>query len=110
MQQMKIDELRPHPRNNEFFDDMSGEKWEEFLESIKSRGVVEPIVITQNNVIVSGHQRVRACKELGIDTVMCDMHYYKNDDQVPQDLIETNIRQRGSIDDSDKKKGEELKN
>lgn len=106
---MKIDELRPHPRNNEFFDDMSGEKWEEFLESIKSRGVVEPIVITQNNVIVSGHQRVRACKELGIDTVMCDMHYYKNDDQVLQDLIETNIRQRGSIDDSDKKKGRRIR-
>ena len=33
MQQFNIDELKPHPRNNEFFDDISGEKWEELLES-----------------------------------------------------------------------------
>lgn len=105
MQQINVDELKPHPRNNEFFDDMTGEKWEEFLESIKTRGVVEPIVITPDKVIVSGHQRVRACKELGIKTVMCDVHTYDNEDQILQDLIETNIRQRGKIDVSSKKEG-----
>ena len=109
MQQINVNELKPHPRNNEFFDDMSGEKWQEFLTSIKDRGVIEPIVITQNNVIVSGHQRVRACKELGIDTVMCDMHYYKNEDQILQDLIETNIRQRGDVGGSAKKVGKRIK-
>lgn len=109
MQQMNVNELKPHPRNNEFFDDMTGEKWEEFLESIKTRGVVEPIVITPDKVIVSGHQRVRACKELGIKTVMCDVHAYDNDDQILQDLIETNIRQRGSINDSEKKKGKRIR-
>ena len=31
MQKFKIEELKAHPRNNEFFDDMSGEKWQEFL-------------------------------------------------------------------------------
>ena len=66
MQQINIDELKPHPRNNEFFDDMTGEKWSEFLESIRTSGVIEPIVVTTDMVIVSGHQRVRACKELGI--------------------------------------------
>lgn len=105
MQQINVDELKPHPRNNEFFDDMTGEKWEEFLESIKTRGVVEPIVITPDKVIFSGHQRVRACKELGIQTVMCDVHTYDNEDQILQDLIETNIRQRGKIDVSSKKEG-----
>lgn len=64
MQQINVNELKPHPRNNEFFDDMSGEKWQEFLDSIKTRGVIEPIVITRDKVIVSRHQRVRACKEL----------------------------------------------
>lgn len=109
MQQINIDELKPHPRNNEFFDDMSGEKWKEFLESIKSRGVIEPIVITPDKVIVSGHQRVRACKELGIKTVMCDVHTYKNDDEILQDLLETNIRQRGDVGGSAKKVGLRIK-
>lgn len=105
MQEININELKSHPRNNEFFDDMTGEKWNEFLESIKSRGVIEPIVITQDYTIVSGHQRVRACKELGIQKINCEIHNYNSDDEVLQDLIETNIRQRGSIDGSTRKNG-----
>ena len=37
MEILKIEDLTPHPRNAEFFDDMTGEKWNEFLESVKSR-------------------------------------------------------------------------
>lgn len=109
MQEINIDELIPHPRNTEFFDDMSGEKWNEFLESVKSRGVIEPVVITQDRVIVSGHQRVRACKELGIEKVTCDIHIYNNEDEILQDLIETNIRQRGNVGGSSKKVGLRIK-
>jgi hypothetical protein len=109
VQQINISELKPHPRNNEFFDDMSGEKWNEFKESVKKRGVIEPIVITPEKVIVSGHQRVRACKELGIKTVMCDVHTYNNDDEILQDLLETNIRQRGDVGGSAKKVGLRIK-
>ena len=109
MQQININELKPHPRNNEFFDDMSGEKWKEFIESIKTRGVIEPIVITPDKKIVSGHQRVRACKELGIKTVMCDVHTYNSEDEILQDLLETNIRQRGDVGGSAKKVGLRIK-
>lgn len=100
MQQIKISELKPHPRNTEFFDDMTGEKWQEFLESIKTSGVIEPIVITQDKTIVSGHQRVRACKEIGITDILADVRVYDSDDKIIKDLLETNIRQRGTIDGS----------
>lgn len=95
MQQININELKPHPRNNEFFDDITGDSWNAFLESIKTSGVIEPVVITPDKIIVSGHQRVRACKELGITTVLTDMRDYSDEDKVLKDLIETNIRQRG---------------
>lgn len=109
MQQINIDELKPHPRNNEFFDDMTGEKWNEFLESIRTSGVIEPIVITTDMVIVSGHQRVRACKELGIPEIMCEIKTYKDEDSIIKDLLETNIRQRGDIGGSAKKVGRRIK-
>lgn len=109
MQQIKINELKPHPRNNEFFDDMNGEKWKEFLDSIRTSGVIEPIVITTDMVIVSGHQRVRACKELGIDSIMCEIKTYKDEDAIIKDLLETNIRQRGDIGGSAKKVGKRIK-
>lgn len=108
MQQININELKPHPRNNEFFDDMSGENWEAFIESVKSSGVIEPIVITGDKYIISGHQRVRACKELGIKTILADCKpYYLNDnyDVVLKDLIETNIRQRGIGNTNQRKMG-----
>lgn len=95
MQQININELKPHSRNNEFFDDMTGDAWNAFKESISTSGIIEPIVVTQDMVIVSGHQRVRAAKELNISTIMVDIRKYENDDKVLKDLIETNIRQRG---------------
>ena len=115
MQQININELKPHPRNNEFFDDISGEKWNELLDSIRKRlkehkrGNIEPIVITQDKVIVSGHQRVRAFKELGIPTIEAEIRIYDSDDGVLLDLLESNIRRRGEIGGSAKKVGKRIK-
>lgn len=102
MQLVKVSELIPHPRNNDFFDDVTGKRWDEFLESVKTSGVIEPIVITEGKVIVSGHQRVRACKELGISEIMAEIKLYEGDEKkIVKDLIETNVRQRGTIGGSD---------
>ena len=87
--------LKEHPRNQYFFDDIDGESWKDFLKSIETSGVIEPIVITDNNTIISGHQRVRACKELNIPAVKATIVHYDNEDKILKDLIETNIRQRG---------------
>lgn len=115
MQQININELRPHPRNNEFFDDITGDKWEELLESIRKRikdnkrGNIEPIVITQDKIIVSGHQRVRAFKELGIPVIDAEIRIYNSDDEILLDLLESNIRRRGEVGGSAKKIGKRIK-
>jgi ParB family transcriptional regulator, chromosome partitioning protein len=112
MQKFQVADLIPHEKNAYYFDDMTGEKWEEFKESIRTSGVIEPPVITGEMVIVSGHQRIRACKELGITEVNCEVRIYDSEDKVLKDLIETNIRQRGTISGRAKKMGliyEELK-
>ena len=106
---INIAELKAHPKNSYFFDDITGEKWEEILESVKTRGVIEPIIITQDKTIVSGHQRVRACKELGIDKVKYEMHIYDNEDDVILDLLDTNEKQRGTIGGSTIKLGRRIK-
>lgn len=104
MQNIKVLKLTKHPRNEEFFDDISGQRWEDFKESIKRRGVVEPIVVTQDLMIVSGHQRVRACEELDIPEIPCKITHYQDydeelhrskEDMILEDLISTNIMQRG---------------
>lgn len=103
MELMNPYDLKPHPRNGEFFDDMDGQKWKDFLQSVKTSGIIEPIIVTQDLVIVSGHQRVRAAKALGMLKVAVEMRHYENEDQVLKDLIETNIKQRGNGNPNDVK-------
>lgn len=111
MQQININELKPYPRNNEFFDDITGDKWQELLDSIRKRidegkrGNIEPIVITQDKVIVAGHQRVRAFEELGIQVIDAEIRLYDTDDEILLDLLESNIRRRGDVGGSAKKMG-----
>ena len=93
-QKMKVKDLIAHKDNSWFFDDIEGDAWGEFLQSIKTSGVIEPIVVTQDKVIVSGHQRVRACKELGIDEIEAEVRIIDSEDELLKQLIETNIRQR----------------
>ena len=96
MQMMDIDKLVPHEKNGYFFDDMSGEAWMAFLESIETSGIIEPIVITESShVIISGHQRVRAAKHFKMKQVPVTFREDKGEDEVLKQLIETNIRQRG---------------
>lgn len=102
---INVADLKPHPKNSYFFDDITGEKWEEILESVETRGVIEPIVITQDKTIVSGHQRVRACKELGIEKVKCEVREYDNEDDILLDLLDANEKQRAATGGSTIKMG-----
>ena len=96
MRMMDVDKLKPHPKNNYFFDDIEGEPWVAFLESIETSGVIEPIIVSAPDLtIVSGHQRVRACKKLGIKQAAVEERTFDSEDEILKQLIETNIRQRG---------------
>lgn len=64
-----IDILKVHPRNTEFFDDISGSEYEEFKNSIKEEGIISEIIVSPDMTIISGHQRYKAAKELGIKIV-----------------------------------------
>lgn len=61
--------LKVHPRNNEFFDDIQGKEYERFKQSISQDGIISPILVSPDMTVISGHQRLKACKELGIDLV-----------------------------------------
>lgn len=66
---VSIDVLKIHPRNQEFFDDISGEDYIQFKDSIAEDGIISEIIVSPDMVILSGHQRYKAACELGFDTV-----------------------------------------
>lgn len=63
----KLNELIPYENNPRIND----EAVKYVAESIKQFGWKVPMVIDENNVIVSGHTRYKAAKELGIEEVPC---------------------------------------
>ncbi|MDC4245546.1 ParB/RepB/Spo0J family partition protein [Clostridium perfringens] len=61
--------LHIHPENIKFFDDIEGEQYERFKKSIQEDGILTPLMIAPDMTIISGHQRYKACKDLGINLV-----------------------------------------
>lgn len=96
MKTVSVASLKSHPRNQEFFDDMYGEEWESFKAHIAAHGVRSAITVGKDGTITSGHQRVRACKELGITEIPALIIDYKSEDEMLLDLISTNLKQRGA--------------
>ena len=68
-QQININVLKQHPKNNEFFDDLNGEEFERLKNSIRDEKIYTDILVSPDMTIISGHQRVRAAKELGMTLV-----------------------------------------
>lgn len=97
MNMTKLSALKPHARCEYYFDNITGDKWESFKASIRQNGVIVPLITTADGTIVSGYQRYRACKELGIKTVPCEVADFADEDAVLRTMIESNIRQRGIV-------------
>lgn len=66
---VSISILKVHPRNQEFFDDITGDAYEQFKTSIKEDGIITPLIVAPDMTIVSGHQRYKAAIDLGIKQV-----------------------------------------
>lgn len=73
IRQIPITEIRPSPENEKLYRPV----WEddpevvELAKSIKARGVLESLVVTLDNFIISGHRRHIAAKLAGLSCVPC---------------------------------------
>ena len=63
----KLKEIKPYEKNARKNDDAV----KYVAESIRQFGFKVPIVIDKDNVIVAGHTRYKASKELGLEAVPC---------------------------------------
>jgi len=91
----KPEELEPHPKNAEIYGDTGdvSQLDETFVESIREKGVLEPLVITDGKQIISGHRRWLAAKATDTETVPVRKSSFDSDLAEREALIEFN-RQR----------------
>lgn len=89
---LSLDALKPHPRNEEFFSNIEGDDYKRLKESITELGVLTPLRVAADMTIISGHQRYRAAKELGLKQVpvVIDENLNEENDKLQQ-LIASNF-------------------
>lgn len=82
------------------FNEISEYKFEELVESISQNGVLDPIIVREiensKYEIIAGHNRVRACKTLNMQTVPATIKNV-DDDTAKLIMIDTNINRRDKL-------------
>lgn len=83
------------PFENHPFKERNGTEQEELAESIKSNGLLEPIIVRPFSAgtyeIISGHRRVNVCKELGIQTVPAIVKQLNKDEAIIA-MVDSNLQ------------------
>ena len=74
---ISVDKLKPNPLNEQIYS-FNQTDHDELKKSVELNGLLEPITITQNNTIVSGHRRYGVVKDLGWEFVDCRLSEFDN--------------------------------
>ena len=94
-----IDSFEGHPFKVQKDDDMV-----QLMESIREYGVITPIILRPKEAgrfeLISGHRRVFACKELGIETIPAEVRDMSRDEAIIY-MVDSNL-QRSTILPSEK--------
>lgn len=104
-----IEQLKEHEFNLKVFKNLPESEFKALKEDISIRGVQIPIEITKDNMIITGHQRVKACKELGYKEIESNIRFdLDTEDKIKEHLIKDNILRRQLSEIEIMKAGEEL--
>lgn len=85
---MKISDLHPHPKNAEIYG--MDEDVSDLVEKIKRSGQVHTLVVTSKGIVLAGHRRMKACKELGINEVDVEIRDFDTPEQEIEYIIDNN--------------------
>ncbi len=96
---IRLDQLVPF--HNHPFRLYEGEQFKELVDSIKNYGVIVPIVVQKKESdfeILSGHNRAKAAKEAGLDTINSIVKEDLTEEEAILIVTETNLMQRSFTD------------
>ena len=89
------DQITPHPDNRKYFDDISGEMWDAFVDDIAQNGIREPLTVdAKTSYIIKGNQRHRAANLLDIKELPVIYVEYEDPEYAIDDLIRDNVMKR----------------
>ncbi len=106
MESRPVPSLRPHPLNGRIYGEESVP--EDFLASVRERGIMTPLAVKPDGTIISGHRRWRAAVALRLESVPVQVVSYSSDLDEREAVLEFN-RQREKSFSQRMAEAEELK-
>lgn len=108
---LPVDDLysfKDHP-----FRQYTEEKMDEMVESVREYGVITPILVRPRKEgdgyeIISGHNRVEACRRAGIETIPATIRDLDDDTAIIL-MVDSNLKQREKLLPTEKAKAFEMK-
>ena len=94
MQKRNPAELKPHPKNPRGEIDTESPGFLDFVEDIRRRGIIQPIVITPDNRILAGHRRREAAIAAGLETVQVVIRELKKGEFAEDFFIAENMQRQ----------------
>lgn len=104
--EMKVVDLKPHPKNEEIYG--HDEDVSDLVELIRKSGQVHTLTINSNGVVLAGHRRRKACMILGIEKVNVEVVDYDNPEEEIRYLV-LNNKQRHKSNEQKAKEAKVLK-
>ena len=108
--ELDIDTLLPFP--NQPFRPYKEEEMDKMVESIQENGIISPIIVRPKEdgtyEIISGHNRVEACRRAGITQIPSFIREVDDDTAVIL-MVDSNLRQRDGLSDMEKARAYEMK-
>jgi hypothetical protein len=101
--------LKAHPLNAQLYRTLAGPATGDLRESIREKGIIEPLLVTAEDVIVSGHRRKIVAIELGLNRVPVRVVQVDDDHQIERLLLDGNIYRDKSTDEKLREFGHHLK-
>lgn len=98
IKELNVSDIKPdknQPRKT--FD---SEKLKDMSETFKTQGTIQPIEIDENNVIITGELRYRACKLADLKTIPCKILNLTSEQKLERQLVENFNRQDMRLVDS----------
>jgi hypothetical protein len=69
VEQVQIGDIKENPLNRAIFNNLEKDKYDALKEYIKKTGLLKPVIVNGENVLLAGHERLKICRELGFKSI-----------------------------------------
>ena len=94
-----IASLTAHPLNAVIYGDNADA---ELVASVREHGVTTPIEVTADGVVISGHRRISASRQAGIETIPAFVRNYPTDEAAVTAMVRANLYRRKTKEQRDR--------